>query len=276
LVSNDDGIAAEGIMAIVKELVKQNKFDVRVAAPVEEQSAKSHSITLRGLLEVEKLTLPEPLTDVVAWKITGSPADCVKVALNTNLWDNWVPDLVVSGINRGGNTGLSVHYSGTVAAAREANFCGIPSVALSLQYSPYGKHMYFSDAAKHSIRVIELVLREAEKNPVHCSRTIFNVNFPNVPEDEYRGWKITKQGYSIFRNSYELEKVDKDASGNVYRQSYALRGHLELNDPDNSFDTIAVTEKFISLTPLGLLHEHENQEESLTICANWKLDLPKC
>src|SRR5438132_9731210 len=114
LLTNDDGLASPGLTTLVSELLRTGEYDLRVVAPEKEQSGVGHCITIHWPLFAEKVALPEPVNAVQAFQVAGTPADCVKLAI-TNLFPDFAPDLVISGINRGPNVGMNVLYSGTVA-----------------------------------------------------------------------------------------------------------------------------------------------------------------
>ena len=126
LITNDDGIYSEGLVALTQEICKM--ADVAVVAPDRERSATGHAITMHKPLRVEEVKIPH--CKASAWKVNGTPSDCVKLALEALL--DFTPDLVLSGINRGPNLGTDVIYSGTVSAAIEAAILGVPSIAFSI------------------------------------------------------------------------------------------------------------------------------------------------
>ncbi len=176
LLTNDDGIEAPGLLAMHKALSRVGR--VTVAAPATNQSAAGHGLT----------TGPNPIF-VTTWKddggsvwhsITARPATCLSLALENLLSDR--PDIVVSGSNHGANLGLVTYYSGTVGAAREAAFRGIPSIAVSVQT---GSPMDFEAAAEFTAHLVENYLKE--KLP---PRTFLNVNYPARPKDQVKGVKI--------------------------------------------------------------------------------------
>merc|ERR1712137_7312 len=251
LVSNDDGIRAPGLLAVAKALNETNRYEIRVAAPEEEQSAKSHSITLRGTLTVRRYELPGELVDIPAYMVTGTPADCVKVALNTQLCEGWRPDLVISGINRGLNTGLNVHYSGTVAAAREANICSIPAIAASMDCRQHCNDGYFA-LGRALVELVDAVFQDMGEHGDEWARTILNVNAPNPTKGETRGWKLTQQGRAIFKDDYSPHSEEKDEEGNIILRRFSIHGAYEVNETDVAMDSAAVQEGYYSVTPLPL------------------------
>ena len=165
LLTNDDGISAPGLMAVYKLLA--TIADVTVVAPSQTRSGASHSITLSPI-ECKKVSIEDQFT---GYSIDGSPADCVKLALMKIIDIKSKPvDLVVSGMNYGANTGVYVHYSGTVAAAREAAFCGVPAVAIS---AAYHDDLDFDEAAKYAFGVVRKLL------PLK-HRDIITINIPDI------------------------------------------------------------------------------------------------
>src|SRR5437773_2976432 len=166
LLTNDDGVYAPGLRSLRKELQKLG--DVVVVAPATEQSAVGHSITLLTPLLVQEVLDEE--NQPMGWAVEGRPADCVKLALLELLAEP--PDLVVSGLNAGSNSGINVLYSGTVAAAIEGAFFQRTSVAVSLEYTR-PKPLDFAQGAALARKVIEQIL--AQQPP---TGTLFNVNIP--------------------------------------------------------------------------------------------------
>ncbi|MBN2281242.1 MAG: 5'/3'-nucleotidase SurE [Candidatus Marinimicrobia bacterium] len=229
LVTNDDGIQAPGIHALIMELLKF--AEISVVAPLVEKSAVGHAITLSDPLRVEKFN-KNGLWEGLA--VSGTPADCVKIALNAVL--NRKPDFVVSGINLGSNTGINVIYSGTVSAATEGAISGIPSIAISLTTYTHPK---FEVAAKFAGKIVKNLI----ENPIE-SKTLLNINVPNVSEEEIRGVRVARQGMANF-----AEEFDKriDPKGRTY---YWLTGSKnKIEEPDDVDDNL-IKENFITVTPL--------------------------
>lgn len=178
LVTNDDGILAPGIQALSEALYEF--ADITIVAPAFEQSCVSLSVTTRTPLKIEKCGWKNNSN---AFAVTGTPADCIKLALNVIL--DKAPDMVVSGINRGTNAGRTILYSGTVAGAIEASLHDIPAIAFSC--SDYFNTDY-ERAAKHVPQIVQYLL----SHPLAIG-TLLNVNFP-TKELSIRGFKMTKQG----------------------------------------------------------------------------------
>lgn len=232
LLANDDGIHATGIQTLAEWLSKS--YDVIVSAPDRERSAMGHALTLHKPLRVEEIDLPFPVK--AAYSITGTPSDCVKIALNGVLDKR--PDLVVSGINHGPNLGTDVLYSGTVSAALEGAINGIPSVAISLM-NGYEKHADFNPSAEFLCHYLPRVLA----NPLP-PKTILNINTPSVDFRDMASVCVTRLGERLYTDSYERRT---DPRGGVY---YWLAGEVISDDRTPGTDTGAMTQNCISVTPI--------------------------
>lgn len=234
LISNDDGILSNGIRALIEEL--SPCYDVYVVAPDRERSAAGHSLTLHTPLRVEEV---EPKYGAKrCWMTTGTPGDCVKLAVNAILEKQEKPDLVITGINHGPNLGSDILYSGTVSCAMEGAMMGYPSIATSLA----SLRNNYEDFAFASSFIAELVSRiEPSKIP---PKTILNVNIPGLEKEDIAGIAITELGSRMFTNDYE-KRIDP--RGKVY---YWMAGEL-INEPtDASTDIAAVRNNKISITPV--------------------------
>jgi 5'-nucleotidase len=233
LVSNDDGIDAPGLQKLVTEL---KKFaNVYVSAPLRQQSAVGHSITIFYPLRVHEYQKDGSLFGIA---VEGTPADAVKLGA---LWfyKDVKFDLIVSGINHGANTAINIIYSGTVSAATEGRILNIPSAAISLTtFAPND----FSDASVISAALLKQILEHKEEFFAHG--TLLNINIPAVPVSEIKGVKITKQGKSYWDDSFE---VRADPNGRDY---YWLTGKMVITDDTNENDIVAVQENYVSITPL--------------------------
>ena len=185
LIVNDDGIQAEGIYSLAKELEKD--YELTIVAPDEEKSAGSHAITIKKDLIVKKVKLEGIKSK--AYSVSGTPADCVRVALD-KLIDEPV-DMVLSGINMGLNAGMDVLYSGTVSAAIEANLYKIPSMALSAEWVD-GKINY-EIAAKYGRYILEKTKDDFVKNNI-----VLSINTPFLEEENIKGIKVCKIGGVIY------------------------------------------------------------------------------
>jgi 5'-nucleotidase len=228
LVTNDDGIHSKGIIVLAKAL--QEIGNVFVVAPDREQSAIAHSLTLHRPLRVEKIRKN-------FYAVDGTPADCVHLGVNALLPER--PRLVVSGINKGGNLGDDITYSGTVSAAFEGTLLGIPSFAISLVSR---SHFKFETAARFARRVAQHVLKRGLPKD-----TFLNINVPNLDEETIKSYKITQQGRWIHNGSGVEEKIDP--RGKKY---YWIGSGQLVFDRRGDTDFEAVSNSYISITPLHL------------------------
>ncbi len=229
LITNDDGIFADGIYELYTQLRRVAR--VSVVAPDTEQSARGHAITLTVPLRSNRV---RRRGSFFGYSVNGTPADCVKIAIKS-LLDEPV-DMVVSGINLGANTGTSVIYSGTVSAATEGSILGVPSLAISLATLEEPDFRY---AARFARRLC----LQVKKNGLPPG-VLLNVNVPPVPEAEIRGVAITKQGRSRYEEVFEGRV---DPRGNTY---YWLDGVLQATDTEEDSDLVAVQNNYVSVTPI--------------------------
>jgi len=226
LLTNDDGIFAPGLAAIYRRLVTLG--DVMVVAPVDSWSGASHCITFFEPLACNKVDIEGLFS---GFGVKGSPADCVKLAC-MQLHEGPI-DLVVAGVNHGANVGINVYYSGTVAAAMEAAFLRIGSVAISASSE---SHMDFDRAAEYGFDVLKRLL------PLH-SGDVINVNIPMLSRGEPRGIRVVPQATSGFHEYYVPQK--NGGSETVFQ--LAGGNHRDEKAPA---DTTALAEGFITVTPL--------------------------
>lgn len=233
LVSNDDGIDADGLYQLVLQL--KTFANVYVSAPHRQQSAVGHSITLYYPLRVlEHFKNGE----FFGMAVEGTPADAVKLGALT-LFKDVKFDLVVSGINHGSNTAINIIYSGTVSAATEGNTIGIPAIAVS---AASFEKINFVEMAEVAGKIIHDILK---KNNFNLDKgTLLNINIPAVPINEIKGIKITKQGKSFWEDGFEIRA---DPSGRDY---YWLTGKMVVLDESDEFDVFAVKHNYVSITPL--------------------------
>jgi 5'-nucleotidase len=227
LLTNDDGIYAEGIHAAYKELSKI--AEVTVVAPDSEQSSVGHGITLFYPLFSKKVS---PERHFNGHAVSGKPADCVKFAVSVILKGK-KPDLVISGINYGGNDGCSVFYSGTVAGAREGALMGINSFAVSLDCFD---NPDFLASAKFTAKLAKWVY----KNNLPKG-TFLNVN---VPPGKPKGTLFTRQGTEPIHGTFEKRRSPHDK--HYYWMGAQMPGHKN----DNKIDTYALKNKYITITPI--------------------------
>jgi 5'-nucleotidase len=246
LITNDDGIQAEGLRALVQAV--QGLGTISVVAPSHERSAAAQSLTLRQPIFWEQVAERE-------WAVEGTPADSVILALNKLLPNR--PDLVLSGVNRGGNLGENIFYSGTVGAAMEAAINHIPAIAISVAHK--GRGFRFEQAAKFARELAQLALADGMPHEV-----LLNVNVPLMWNGSVRA---TRQSKKVTRN---VLQEGTDPRG---RSFYWLleQEHIEGIDPQS--DYAAVFDGAASITPLHLDRTHES---SLHHLAEWvaKLEAP--
>jgi len=229
LVTNDDGIAAPGIHALVQELKKY--ADVVVVAPDSEKSAVGHAITLSDPIRVSSFNKSGQWE---GYAVSGTPSDCVKIAVGALL--DRRPDMVISGINLGSNAGINVIYSGTVSAATEGTILGIPSIAVSL--TTYTDPI-FEPAAHFAVKMMTIVLSRGLPD-----RTLLNINVPNLPETKIAGVRVTRQGMANFAETFD-KRVDP--RNRVY---YWMDGKKEEISAEDDVDDEAIKQGYISITPV--------------------------
>lgn len=242
LISNDDGILSLGVRSLANALAEAG-HEIIVVCPDRERSATGHALTMHKPLRVEPIeTVFHP--KIQAWACSGTPSDCIKLALGGLL--ETPPDYVLSGINHGGNLGTDVLYSGTVSAAMEGVIEGIPSIAFSLTSSTYRD---FEPAA----RFAQILLEHLEKHPLP-KLMLLNVNIPAVSQAEIAGVAITKQGV---RRYYDTFDKRVDPRGKTY---YWLAGEVLENISEEialasvvhelPADVEAIRQNYITVTPL--------------------------
>lgn len=231
LVTNDDGINAPGIRALIN--VMSELGDVVVVAPDSPQSAMGHAITINNTLYLNKVSAENaPITE---YSCSGTPVDCVKLAVNEILKKK--PDLCVSGVNHGSNSSINVIYSGTMSAAVEAGIEGIPAIGFSLL--DYDWNADF-DQIKPFIKKIALEVLNKEL-PLG---TILNVNFPKLKTKEIKGIKICRQAKAVW-----MEKFDKRKTP-YGRDYYWLTGEFVNQDKGEDTDEWALSNGYISIVPV--------------------------
>lgn len=233
LLTNDDGVYADGLRALAKALIAGG-HNIFIVAPDRERSAAGHSITISDPLRAKKVKLG--IGNINSYKVNGTPADCVKLGLEKLV--DFEPDLIISGINDGPNLGYDVLYSGTVSAAMEGWMMGYTSIAVSLATKierdfDYGAY-FIEDLIKNSgLTSIE-------------EKMLLNINIPDQPKDRIKGVIVTTLGKSLYEDSFE-ERVDP--MGNTY---YWLTGNSSSDDFSVETDIWAITHKYISITPLKI------------------------
>ncbi len=235
LLSNDDGIHAEGL-AVLEEIARDLSEDVWVVAPEVEQSATSHSLTLRRPLRERKLGDKR-------YSIDGTPTDCVLMGMKY-LMKGQRPDLVLSGVNVGANLGEDVIYSGTVAAAMEGAILGARSIALSLRPDNQDDTLFHWDSVRRFapdiIRKLALWCEPGNET----ENLLFNVNFPGIPADQVKGIKICRQGH---RDEETTVVEGSDPGGRPYLWVGQFVSH---HTSVPNADLTAIAEDYITVTPL--------------------------
>ena len=231
LITNDDGVTSPGLLALKQALEPVGQ--VTVFAPDRNWSAAGHSKTMHKPLRISQVTLAD---GSLAYTTNGAPSDCVGLALLGAIPDR--PDLVVSGINQGGNLGHDITYSGTVAGAMEAVVGGIPSIAVSLDAREWSDFRAVTDVVAGLARAIL-----ADGLPAN---TFLNVNAPPVPSDEVKGVLVTRLGQRVYRDVL-VER--QDPQGRPY---YWIGGEPPTGVVEDGTDYGAVARGYISVTPLSM------------------------
>lgn len=246
LLTNDDGINSSGIFSLAKEL---SKFaEVIIVAPEREQSAIGHAITMHRPLRCKKITFHD--TEIEAWWVSGTPADCVKLGMDFVL--KIAPDIIVSGMNKGENLGKDVFYSGTVSAAIEGSFYGLKSFAIS----------YEDVKMKNADRAAAIgagLVKEIAKWSDYPKGVVININIPKIEDaNAVLDWDTTELGEKKYKNNFEERK---DPRGETY---YWLVGEID-NDvkPEAGTDVFAMRQGKVSITPLDIYFENAKLSEAL-------------
>jgi 5'-nucleotidase len=235
-VTNDDGIDSQGIQILAEALKVLGR--VYVVAPDKECSAMAHSLSLHRPLRVDQVRKDY-------FTVDGTPADCVNLAVCCLLPKK--PNLIACGINKGANLGEDITYSGTVSAAFEGAFYGIPSFAISLASNNDFK---FKTAASFALRVARYVLKNGLPKD-----TFLNINVPNLDENGVKSYRITKQGRRIYGDAV-VEEVNQ-----VGQKYYWIMGHRGFESMEGT-DFEAISNHHISITPLHLdLTDYSSFEE---------------
>ncbi len=242
LISNDDGIHAHGL-AVLERVALTLTDDVWVMAPAVERSGAGHSLTIHEPLRPVKLGERR-------YSLSGTPTDCVMVAINHILKDH-PPDLVLSGINHGGNLGEDVHYSGTIAAAMEATLLGVPAIALSQSFSELSQAPW--DTAEHyGPKLMREICDMGWPKDV-----LISINFPDCRIADVRGVKPSRQGRHKMGEDFDLRH---DPRG----RPYLWIGEQKYQGRDNEGDLKAVDDGFIAVTPLTVDLTHQETLDALS------------
>jgi len=228
LLTNDDGIHAEGLWALEKVL--SGEHQTTVVAPDMERSAVGHSITLLHPLRVNRIQT----NGGWGYAVSGTPADCVKLAVLEILEAR--PDVVVAGINPGPNVGVNLNYSGTVSAAKEAAILGITAIAVSQNPNPDRE---YGVAANFISTLIDRIVENGLP-----SGTFLNVNVPACPPDQIEGIRITRQGISRLKEAFHRRTDPR-------KQTYYWQGvETQIFDQDKDTDGLVLSRNYISITPV--------------------------
>jgi 5'-nucleotidase len=244
LVSNDDGVQAPGLSILTRSLT--SIAETFVISPDRNRSGASNSLTLQNPLRVHRL-------ENGFHSVQGTPTDCVHLAI-TGFFEEKM-DMVVAGINAGANTGDDVFYSGTVAAAMEGRFLGLPAIAVSLA----GEHQHYETAAA----VTKMLVTYLQKNPLPA-QTILNVNVPDVPIERLKGFEVTRLG-TRHRAEKMLKEIDLRGQPIYW---VGLPGPEQDAGPGTDFH--AINNQHVSITPLHLDLTHYKTFEQLS---TWVQDL---
>jgi 5'-nucleotidase len=230
LITNDDDITSPGIRALVEAV--QDLGTVVVVAPDSAQSGMGHAITIGYPLRMQKMKL---FGEIEAWQTSGTPVDCVKLAVDKVLHRK--PDLCLSGINHGANHSINVIYSGTMSAAMEASIEGIPSIGFSMMDYSYEADLTH---AKEIVRKIVMAVL-GKKLDKHL---LLNVNIPAVAPEKIKGIKICKQAYAKYEEDFSERQ---DPHGKKY---YWLTGVFKNFDKSKDTDVWALQHNYVSVVPV--------------------------
>jgi 5'-nucleotidase len=235
LLTNDDGVHAPGLK-LLETIAARFSDDVWVVAPETDQSGVSHSFSLSSPLRLREISPRH-------FAVQGTPTDCVLMALKKVMSDV-KPDLILSGVNRGQNVAEDVTYSGTIAAAMEGTLLGVPSIALSQSYGGVETRdrPHWDSTQTHAPAVIEKILAAGIPEGV-----LINVNFPNCPGDEVKGYEVTSQG----RRDADIIRIEQRRDGRAIPY-YWLMFQRPQYSPSEGTDLEALSHGKVSITPLKL------------------------
>ncbi len=250
LITNDDGITAPGIRNLVEAVKGLGKLVV--VAPDKPQSGMGHAITIGVPLRLNKVE--DMFEGVETWQTSGTPVDCVKLAVDKILHRK--PDICLSGINHGANHSINVIYSGTMSAAMEASIESIPSIGFSLL--DYRFEADFAASKFYVHKIVESLLKT--KIDKHL---LLNVNIPAVPLDEIKGIKISRQAYAKYEEDFD-ERLDPHG-----KKYYWLTGEFVNFDKGDDTDVYALQHNYVSVVPVQF--DLTNYELKKTLEKNWKI-----
>ncbi len=242
LLTNDDGIYALGLRAIYSALCEAG-HNVQVVAPMTEQSAVGHSLTIFQPLRIKEIQE----VGFSGVGVYGTPTDCVKFALSTFLENK--PDLIISGINAGANVGPDILYSGTVAAATEGAHNGLRSLALSYDNL---RPTNLTDQAQHAAKFVQDF--DWQSVPQRC---VLNINYPNLDVSKCRGMRVCPQTTALWNDSYTKNLTPR---GDSY---WWIKGEIRTEDVEENTDRDLLSKGYITLTPLRFNFTHEEFLENL-------------
>ena len=251
LITNDDGVSARGIRNLVEAVKDLGK--IIVVAPDKPQSGMGHAITIGSPLRLTPVNFFE---GIEAYQCTGTPVDCVKLAVDKVLHHK--PDICLSGINHGANHSINVIYSGTMSAAVEAAIESIPSIGFSLL--DYSLEADFTASRKYARMIVEQLL-QTEKLDKHL---VLNVNIPIATVAEIKGVKICRQAYAKYEEDF-LERLDPHG-----RKYYWLTGEFVNFDEGTDTDVWALANNYVSVVPVQFDMTHYSLKDKLE--KNWRFD----
>lgn len=233
LITNDDDITSKGIRSLIEAVKDLGK--VVVVAPYTPQSGMGHAITIGSPLRMNKMDIFKDL-DVEAWQTSGTPVDCVKLAVDKILHRK--PDFCLSGINHGANHSINVIYSGTMSAAMEASIEGIPSIGFSLLDYAYDADF---TAAK---QIVHKMVSELLQQKILDKHLLLNVNIPALTIEKIKGIKICKQAYAKYEEDFS-ERLDPHG-----KKYYWLTGEFKNFDKAKDTDVWALEHNYVSVVPV--------------------------
>ncbi|MEG1602103.1 MAG: 5'/3'-nucleotidase SurE [Cloacibacillus sp.] len=236
LITNDDGIYADGIQTLARKFYDEG-YDVTAVAPDRERSASGHSMTMDRPLMIKEVSKGHIAGGFCAYSCDGTPTDCVIMALDVLKIE---PDIILSGINRGPNLADDITYSGTACAAMEGLVYGYPSIAVSLVCGTRSPEKHYAAAADAALKIV----RELAVNPMQKD-VFYNVNVPNIPAAQLNGVRLTSKGKRYYHD--KITTVETPFGGKAYWVGGSIR-----DDMDEGTDVWAVAHNYISITPVHL------------------------
>ena len=231
LITNDDGISAIGLRALVTA-AQQRGHRVMVCAPAEQQSAASQRILLNAPLMVDRSHLYE---SAEAWAVSGTPADCVRIACELT---DTAPDVCISGINDGENAGCAVFYSGTVAAAREAAMHDIPAFAVSIRPGA-------DQAMLDTLADLSITMAEQSRLDAFPRLSVVNINAPAIPPEDWKGVRYSTVSQAFYHDTYERRASPR---GQAY---FWIRSGLPMDEPEPGSDYSLLCQGYVTVSVIG-------------------------